>query len=98
MTLSAKIARIGENPTFIAAMAHCWFAFAAVVCLAHYLPAALVVVACLVLAAGKEFGFDLRYETTPKQTVMDSVIDFAGYSSGMLIAVGWLAVAKVVCR
>ena len=90
MTLSAKIARLGENPTFIAAMAHTWFAFAVVTVLAHYLPTVLVVVACLALAAGKEFWFDLKYETTPPQTVMDSLIDFIGYAAGMAIAVGWV--------
>ena len=92
MTLSAKIARLGENPTFIAAMAHCWFAFAAVVCIAHYLPTALVIPACLAIASVKEFWFDLKYETTPPQTFADSMIDFIGYAAGMAIAVGWVAV------
>ena len=90
MTIQSKIAALGENPVFIAAMAHCWFAFAVVTVLAHYLTTALVVVCCLALAAGKEFWFDLKYETTPPQTVMDSLIDFAGYAAGMTIAVGWV--------
>lgn len=95
MTIAVKIAALGESPTFIAANAHAWFAFAVVTVLAHWLPVPLVIVACLLLAAGKEFGFDLKYETTPKQTLADSVMDFAGYSAGMVMAVGWVVLSRV---
>ena len=98
-SLAAEIAKIGESQNFVTAMAHCWFACSVVLILAHWgLTAWVSAPLCVALAAGKEFWFDLKYETTPPQTVMDSVIDFAGYSAGMLIAAGWLAVAKVVCR
>lgn len=86
MTFTAMIAATGENPKFIVANAHAWFAFFVVASLSHWLPVALVILACLMLAAVKEFWFDLRYEATPKQTIMDSLGDLAGYVAGIVIA------------
>ena len=91
MTIQSKIAALGENPTFIAAMAHTWFAFAVVTVLSHYLPLIPVQIACTALAAGKEFWFDLRYEITPRQTLLDSTGDMLGYVAGITLATVWLA-------
>ena len=83
--MAALIARIGTNPTFIAAMAHCWFAYA-IVYTAHRWWVAIPVV---LLAAAKEFAFDARYEQ-PKQTLVDNLTDWAGYSAGAALAVAAL--------
>ncbi|MFI5091078.1 MAG: hypothetical protein ACHP7P_13565, partial [Terriglobales bacterium] len=89
-TLTALIARIGTNPDFIAANAHCWFAFAIVtVVMPHW---ALVPAVAVPAAAIKEFWFDANYEV-PHQTFMDNLEDFGGYMLGILLGIGanaWL--------
>lgn len=81
------IAKIGQNPIFITWMAHMFFAYAIVYTFhAHWIP--LTVIA---IAAVKEFYFDKHFETG--QTFMDNLIDFAGYTSGVLLALAaraWL--------
>ena len=80
------ISRIGENPKFIVANAHTWFAFFAIAILVKFLPLWLAFSVCLLIAGVKEFWFDLRYETMPKQTFLDSLTDFVEYIVGLLVA------------
>lgn len=92
MTILTKLGSIGESPDFVAFMAHSCFAFAAISFAHTHLSVAVIV--SIVLAAVKEFVFDLKYETTPPQTVKDSALDFAGYLVGIVVAwgfwrVGW---------
>jgi hypothetical protein len=82
VSLASWVAKIGVNPTFIAANAHCWFAFAVIVT-AHRPVLALPALAA---AAVKEFYFDAHYEV-PKQTFTDNATDFAGYALGIALAV-----------
>jgi hypothetical protein len=93
VSLSSFIARTGTNPNFVAFNAHCWFAFAVVGSwnISFHARLALAVAATLA-ALGKEFWFDLHYETTPPQTILDSLRDFAGYMAGTWGAVlaAWL--------
>lgn len=87
MSLSSRIASIGENVNFVAFMAHSGFAFFVMI-VAWLAGAPLGVTAgfCVVLALMKEFWFDLRYETTPPQTVWNSMLDFIGYMTGLALA------------
>lgn len=77
------VAKIGQNPTFIAFNAHCWFAYAIVYTLPWHAALALGVVAA---AAVKEFWFDAHYETNPPQTAVDNLTDWLGYCFGVLLA------------
>lgn len=80
------IAKLGENPAFIAFNAHCWFAFSAVyVAGAHGYDLEAAALG-FVLAAAKEFWFDATYETNPPQTFDDNIEDFAGYLAGIVLA------------
>ena len=86
--LAAFVARIGESPTFVAFMAHMWFAFGVLAILAHFgVTLWATVPVGVVLAGCKEFWFDLRYERHPPQTLADSALDFAGYMAGVGLAV-----------
>jgi hypothetical protein len=84
MSIVSFIADTGENPNFVAFMAHSGVAFF-VMTLFHgsWIAAAV----CIGLALAKEYGFDLRYETTPPQTIEDSTMDFAGYLTGIVLGV-----------
>ena len=88
--LTTLIAKIGTNPTFIAANAHCWFAFAIVtIVMPHWV---MVPAVAIPTAALKEFWFDATYES-PHQTFMDNLEDFGGYMLGILLGIGanaWL--------
>ena len=87
-SIAAQIGKIGENPAFVTAMAHCWFAFAVLAAAARYGITLWVAVPAFVLLAGaKEFIFDLKFETTPPQTVFSSGEDFAEYMLGVALAV-----------
>ena len=77
--LAEKIAQVGESPFFITLNAHFWAA--GFVVLASP-PHAAVFAGTLLAAAIKEFYFDAKYETTPKQTTFDNVTDFLGYAAG----------------
>lgn len=77
--LTDKVAQIGTAPLFIAFNAHFWAA--GFVVLASP-PHAAVFAGTLLAAALKEFYFDAKYETTPKQTTFDNVTDFLGYAAG----------------
>ncbi len=86
-SISSFIARIGESPSFVAFMAHSWFAFGVLAILAHFgVPLWATVPVAIALAAWKEFWFDLRYEQHPPQTLADSALDFAGYMAGVGLA------------
>jgi len=93
MSLSSFIAKTGENPKFIAFMAHCFFAAFIVSQFSgkrQYLAAALMLGA----AGVKEFIFDRLYEKTPPQTFYDDLTDFIGYAAGVGLAlvvsvIGW---------
>lgn len=88
MSLSQFIARTGENQTFVTFNAHCWFAFSLVsVWHVGFAERIGLAIACTLAAIGKEFWFDLHYETTPPQTILDSLRDFSGYMSGIVLAV-----------
>ncbi len=83
--LTALISGIGENPTFIAFMAHSGVAATVLLLFSgwHQYAAAGVAV---ILAGAKEFLYDLKYETTPPQTLAMSAGDFAGYLTGIAFA------------
>lgn len=86
--IAASIATVGESPLFVTAMAHAWFAYAVLATCVHFGLSLLVATpVALLLVAGKEFWFDLRYETTPKQTVWDSTQDAIEYAAGIALAV-----------
>lgn len=78
MSLTSVVAKVGVNPYWIAANAHCWFAFAVLTFFPHW----WVFVAGAAIAAIKEFIFDARNEV-PKQTAFDNWSDFAGYLVGL---------------
>lgn len=84
MSIASFIAKTGENPNFIAFAAHSGVAAFTVsrfpTGIIRYIAAGAAVVA----AAAKEFIFDFKYEQTPLQTFKDSVLDFAGYITGIL--------------
>jgi hypothetical protein len=83
------IAKLGQNDTFVAFMAHCWFAFAFIyVPVAKWhLPLGLFLIAGMLAAGIKEFAFDATQETDPPQTFADNMEDFMGYCTGMLLAI-----------
>jgi len=80
MSVTSFVARVGSNPTWIAANAHFWFAFS-LVQLSHGVGTVAVIAA---VAAVKEFVFDRLYEHDPPQTTLDNVEDFFGYLLGAL--------------
>lgn len=76
------------TPAFIAFQAHCWFAYAFV----YTLYCHEIVVAALIIAAVKEFYIDKHFELS--QSFADNLQDFAGYATGVAIAIGmhrWLS-------
>ena len=78
MSLSSFIASTGQNPLFVTFNAHCWFAFAIISIFGIWaIPIAFTV------AALKEFWFDIKYEDN--QTIMDGLLDFIGYSTGIIL-------------
>jgi hypothetical protein len=81
------IARLGQSPGFVTAMAHAWFAYAVIATCAHFgLTLWIAAPAAVMLAAAKEYGFDLKYETNPPQTVVESTQDFIEYLAGIVLA------------
>lgn len=90
MSLSDWIAKIGTNNYWVAANAHFWFAWALVTTfnVSFGVRITLVVVIAL-LAAWKEFYFDARFETAPKQTSFDNWTDWAGYTGGALLGLAF---------
>ena len=88
MSIQSEIAKIGESPAFVTAMAHAWFACSVMLILGHWgVTAWISAPLCVALAAAKEFWFDLRYEKTPPQTAWMSTADFAEYLAGIVVAV-----------
>ncbi len=82
------IAKLGQSQVFVTAMAHMWFAYAVIATCVHFGTSAwLLILPCVLLAALKEYGYDLRYELNPPQTVWDSTQDFLEYLAGIGIAV-----------
>jgi hypothetical protein len=79
MSLSSFIAKTGQNPDFVAFMAHSGFAYFVV----HQ---GFPWWAAVVLAAFKEVIFDPAYEVN--QTVWpDGALDFSGYAAGIALGV-----------
>ena len=66
------------TPKFIAANAHCWFAYAIV----FTFPA--LAIPALIGALVKEFYIDKHFETG--QTFVDNTEDFLGYVLGIILA------------
>ena len=88
MSIQSEIAKVGESPEFIVAMAHMWFACSALLILAHWgLTLWIGAPVCVAIAATKEFYWDLHYETLPPQTLLDSALDFGEYMAGLALAV-----------
>lgn len=88
MSIQSEIAKIGQSPEFVVAMAHAWFACSVLLILAHWgLTLWICAPLCVAIAAAKEFWFDLHYETLPPQTLLDSATDFAEYMAGLALAV-----------
>lgn len=81
MNILQKIGQIGESSWFITANAHCWFAFAMMIFFKGNL---LAFGAFVIVAAIKEFYFDVHYETN--QNYVDGLEDFSGYMAGLLVA------------
>jgi hypothetical protein len=83
--LTSFISKVGENPLFIAFMAHAGFAYFVVSLFSgtHQYIAACV---CLLAFGLKEFWYDIKYEQNPPQTFIDSSEDFIGYVIGIIIA------------
>ncbi|HQT76826.1 MAG TPA: hypothetical protein PLD10_07210 [Rhodopila sp.] len=82
------IAKLGQSQVFVTAMAHAWFAYAVIATSAHFgLSLWIAAPAAVAIAAGKEYWFDLRYETKPPQTVIESTQDFIEYLAGIALAV-----------
>ncbi len=82
------LAKLGQSQAFVTAMAHMWFAYAVIATEVHFgVNVWLLILPCVLLAALKEYGFDLRYETNPPQTVWDSTQDFLEYLAGIALAV-----------
>lgn len=79
------IGRIGENQTFIATMAHVFFAYF-VVSLASGTHQHIAAVIWLGLFGFKEFFIDRLYEHTPPQTFWDDLDDYIGYVLGIILA------------
>ena len=80
--LTTKVAELGQNNQFVAAMAHIGWGFS----LTSLFAASNVYIgaAALTVAAGvKEFYFDRLHEKTPPQTFMDDATDFATYLVGI---------------
>ena len=87
MSIQSEIAKIGESPAFVIAMAHAWFACSVMLILDHWGVSVFVSAPlCVALAAAKEFWFDLHYEKTPPQTVWMSASDFSEYLAGIVLA------------
>jgi hypothetical protein len=80
------IAKIGQDPDFIAFNAHWGFAYFVLHFWLSRYPAEhwSIIAVALVLAAVKEFWFDIRYETA--QTWQDGALDFFGYAVGIMLA------------
>jgi hypothetical protein len=86
LTIVDKVAQITESPGFVTFNAHCWFACTWTFLLlhvSHNRPWTLA--GLLLLAAWKEFWFDIHYETTPPQTFADGWSDFVGYATGIVL-------------
>ncbi len=83
-SLAAWVARTGESQSFIAFMAHFWFAAFVVAAAGHFGGDWHIVVFFAVLcgSALKEFAFDANYEHDPPQTAADNMHDFLGYATG----------------
>lgn len=88
MSIQSDIAKVGQSPEFVVAMAHAWFACSVLLILAHWgLTLWIGAPVCIAIAAAKEFWFDLHYETLPPQTLLDSALDFSEYMAGLALAV-----------
>jgi hypothetical protein len=75
-------ANFTESTMFITAMAHFWFAWALVMTFPHW----YVLLGLIIVAAVKEYVFDLRFEQSPPQTIWDSTTDFIEYTTGGIFA------------
>ncbi len=84
-SITKFIADLGENPKFVAFMAHSGVAATVLLLFSgwHQYLAALIAIG---LAGFKEFVFDHLYEKTPPQTFWDDLEDFSGYLTGIAFA------------
>ena len=73
------IAKLGQSIQFVAFFAH---AGVAALVVEHSTWPQTTAIGILVLAGIKEFWFDAKYETSPRQTFYDNLGDFAGYLAG----------------
>lgn len=89
MNIAARIGAIGESPNFVAWNAHMFAAAFVLTRFSYGYPRWIACGIGLILAATKEFYFDLHYEKKPPQMFRDSALDFAGYLAGVLIAAIW---------
>lgn len=79
-----------NNPTFLAQTAHFFGAVSVIMISNHFWDAKgmwIVASIFVVLAFIKEFWYDLTFEL-PKQTLIDSVLDFTFYILGIVSAIG----------
>ncbi len=85
--MTNPIAKLGQSQQFVTAMAHMWFAYAAIATASRFdLSLWIAAPAAVVIAAGKEY-WDTKNELNPPQTVWDSTQDFLEYLAGLGLAV-----------
>lgn len=80
----------GTNPQYLAQVGHALGGCLAIVLAAFFWGMLTVWITLgigIVLAAGKEFWYDLVYEL-PKQSFMDSLMDFGFYVLGATVGMG----------
>ena len=87
--IAHRIASTGENQNFITFMAHSGIACSVILMFRGNL---FITALAVILAVIKEFWFDLHYELSPPQTIGDSSLDFAGYLTGMVVALVYVHV------
>jgi len=85
MKIFQWIAKTGSNPSFIAFMAHFWFAYALVLTAAGFKFGFKTAMIVLLVAMVKEFWFDKHYETG--QSFRDNLLDWVGYAGGSVLAI-----------
>jgi hypothetical protein len=83
--VASWISSIGENQNFIAFMAHAGATYFVISNFGH--TNHWVIWTTLSLCVIKEFWFDLKYETNPPQTIDDSILDFSGYMTGLVLGI-----------
>jgi len=87
MSIASIVNRLNASSAFVSFNVHSWFACTAVYHVAKYNhQLVLTAVIFAALTALKEYWFDANYEI-PKQTFVDSSIDWGSYLFGTVLAI-----------